>query len=169
MNTTQSSDTLDAAYNRAVGAFLLNELCAAPPAALANARRPQAAARALASIEAVLLKMTEGASLEDALAARKQDRQHAPTTEVLDRDDVAELRALAVASQEHHRQMGGHVALGRDRILARAEDPDDAGRSVDTTVDYHRRAERASGEEVEKYDAMLRSDAASWRLEPCQS
>ncbi len=166
MNPNESTQAREVAYNRAVGKYLLGKLRAAPPAALANARRPEQAARALASIEAVLLKMTEGESLESALAGREKDKQSAPEVDVLDRDDVAELRALARESQVHHQAMLVSVRASRARIVGRAKDPAEAERWVDLTVHYHREAARASGEDVDMYDAMLRSGASSWRCEP---
>ena len=165
MSPNESTEAREVAYNRAVGAFLLRKLRTAPPAVFTSARRPKEAARALASVEAVLLEMTEGVSLEEALAGRTKDEQNVPTVEVFDRDDVTEFRALARESQAHHRGMAASLRAGRANIIAHAEDASEANRWVTQSIAHHIEAEQAAAAEVARYDALLASADSSWRFE----
>ena len=135
-------------------------------AALMTARHPDVAAGAVASIEAVLLSVSGGASLDEALA---RELSHLPNiddaVQVLDRKDVEELRAIADDSREHHRKMVSSLHRDRESIIARAKDPAEAALWVETTI-KHEEGVHAAAAEVAMYDGLLASRASSWRFEP---
>lgn len=168
MNANESTEAREVAFHRAAGKFLLNKLRTAPPASLANARRPEVAARALASMESVLLKMTEGISLEDARA--QVDRDDAtddgiPMVEVFDPDDVAEFRAMEVESGAHQRKVLDHFRRGRDRALADAKERAATEAQLDEIEAHAMRAIAQAAAAVAEYDQMLADPAGTcWTM-----
>ncbi len=155
MTNVTSVTPAKASPDEAIHHWLLTQLREHGPEWLPDVRDPQAAARALARVEQVLLALAAGATLEDALAWRRGARSVAPKVVVVTDDDILELRDLAAQSQEHHAHVRASLRRRRPVLLGRADDKAGMGRSLDDAEARAEGAERAAAREFATYSTLL--------------